>query len=88
MVPCHLTCVDVAYVCKRCRHLPTSRKLWHTRQGRSVAGRAPVPATLPGDLDRGASAKGARARAPERSGDGAVLHVEIPGAPRGGTGLS
>src|ERR1700730_12065752 len=57
MILCPLTCGNVAYICQRCRHLPTSCTLWLTRQGRSVARCAPVPATLPGDLDRGTWAK-------------------------------
>jgi hypothetical protein len=47
MIPCLLTCVDVAYICQRCQHIRTSCTLWRTWQGRSVALRT-VPAPLPG----------------------------------------
>ena len=55
-----LTCANVAYICRRCRPLPTSCTLGLTWQGRSVARCAPVPAALPGDPDRVCRATGPR----------------------------
>ena len=67
-----LTCGDVDYICQRCRPLPTSCTIWLTWQGRPVARCAPVPATLPGDPDRGAAHRDRAflSRAPWRGNDG------------------